>query len=106
MTAFDGNTVMLREWIEEGLDPSQPTVVDFIHSFQELTDANGFAEASMSIGYEAVIYEPVDEEGIWEVVATCIITPTCDALTAVEEDLEALALDFDGESEGWHLPEV
>jgi regulator of RNase E activity RraB len=106
MTALDDNMVMLREWIEDGLDPSQPTVIDFIHSFHNADDANSFAKAAISIGYEAIAYEPVDEEGIWEVVASCIITPTCDAVTAVEEDLEALALDFDGDSEGWHLPEV
>ena len=103
MALLDENATFLKEFAAEGLDLTQVRAVEFAHVFAEPADADAFAEAAVSEQASVDILEPEDEGDPWEVAVTYELVPTAEAITAIEETLEALAIKHNGESDGWGL---
>lgn len=103
MALLDENATFLKEFAEDGLDLTQIRAIEFAHVFAEASDADAFAEAAVSEEASVDILEPEDEGDPWEVAVTVEMIPTAEAITALEERLEALAVKHNGESDGWGI---
>jgi len=103
MALLDENATFLKEFAAEGLDLTQVRAVEFAHVFAEPADADAFAEAAVGEQASVDILEPEDEGDPWEVAVTYELVPNAEAITRIEEELEALAIKHNGESDGWGI---
>ena len=100
-TTYEDNAEVLASIAAEGNDLTQPVTVDFIHFFADEASAEAFAEAVEVAGFETSTLPAEDADDVWEVTAWRTMVPTCEAITEVEEQLEGIAQEHDGESDGW-----
>lgn len=103
MGQLEENAGYLREFAADGLDLSVVRAVEFAHVFGNGTDAEAFAEAAAIDDVDVDVLEPEDDGDPWEVAVTLELIPTAEAITELEERLEALAKEHNGESDGWGL---
>ncbi len=105
MSLLAENAAHLKEFASDGLDLSVPRAVEFAHVFTTPLDVDGFAAALLDDDGEVDILEPEDDGDPWEVAVTYELIPSAEAITAIEERLDALAQAHNGESDGWGLYE-
>jgi len=105
MALLEDNAAFLKEFAQDGLNLSEVRSIEFAHVFGEPADADAFSEAAVSEEASVDILEPEDEGDPWEVAVTYELIPTAEAITAIEERLEALAIKHNGESDGWGIYE-
>ena len=101
----DDNGDVLRNMERNGDDLSQPRNIDFEHVFPTQEKALSFAARAINQTDEVGIswYE---EARCWQVRVTRHMVPDHAALTELELDLQAVAREEGGDSDGWGCFEV
>lgn len=95
------NAAVLRDIAAKGADVSRPRVVDFAHIFRDVEAARAFADEVARDGYAVEIRSYVDGDFPWDATASKKITPTAEAITMVEIDLNYHATMYGGRADGW-----
>ena len=103
MSLLEENAGFLKEFAQDGLDLALVRAVEFAHVFPTAEDADAFAKAAATDDADIDILEPEDDGDPWEVAVTLEMLPTAEAITEIEERLDALAQEHNGESDGWGL---
>ena len=98
---FEENAAILQRFASDGRDLTSPRTVDFCHVFPDRTSAETFAQTANALGYAIVVDEVERETDPWDVTASKEMTPTCEAITGVEESLGRLAQSHKGRADGW-----
>ena len=97
------NGDVLRRMEENGVNLTNPRVVNFEHCFSSEASARSFLEQVRDSVDEVIFYEPELEEepGNWEVQCRVRIIPTYLAITETEERLASVARSQNGYPDGW-----
>ena len=102
MTLYEENAAVLRNLSDGGADLSTPRNIDFSFVFADRPSADAFGDKVLLQGYAVEINESEEEDMLpWDVTVFCIMSPTCDNITRIEEDLGALAKNHSGHADGW-----
>jgi hypothetical protein len=119
MTAYpdDADGAVLADLAAEGIDMTQPLVIEFAVAVPDEESANETAKAMVAAGYEASVeydegepdFDPElddedDEEEFgesWTVYSSIEMVPEYDAIMRIQEELDKIARPFGGESDGW-----
>ena len=99
MSLAEENAEVLEGIASRGADLSIPRLVDFAHLFYSEGEAIQFKEAAERAGYQVSLDD--EDSDAWDVVASLTITPTVEAITRIEMELDALAQSLGGHSDGW-----
>jgi NADPH-dependent ferric siderophore reductase len=97
----DENGDVLRAMLEDGDDLTLPREIDFLLVFGDETAARAFAGAANALPDLIVSIPGVDDEGIWQVVASRHMVPRHADITRLEKELTVLAESFGGYPDGW-----
>lgn len=92
----------LRIAREHGIDVSQPHPVSFYLYFRQQQDAENAANRLRN-RYSIRTRPPGDGIENWSVIATRTMMPLREAIMSESEQLEALAMDYNGEYDGWEV---
>lgn len=98
---FEENAAILRKMVSDGQDLSSPRSIDFCHVFPDKISAGTFAQMADAQGFAIVVDEVERETNRWDVTASKEMTPTCQAITEIEERLDRLARAHKGRADGW-----
>ena len=101
MLPDDENGDVLRAMLEDGDDLTIPREIDFHLVFADEAAANAFAEAARQQPDLIVSLTGVDDEGIWQVIASRHMAPKHADITRLERELTVLAESFGGYPDGW-----
>ena len=101
MIPDDENGDVLRAMLEDGDDLTIPREIDFLLVFGEEAAARAFADAANGLPDLVVSLPDVDDEGIWQVVASRHMAPKHADITRLERELTVLAESFGGYPDGW-----
>jgi hypothetical protein len=117
MTTYpdDADGAVLADLAAQGVDMSQPLLVEFAVHASDETSAHAIAEALAKKGYDAQIdfdegepdeeveIDPDDEEfgPSWTVYAEVTMVPAYEEIVRIQAELDQLAGPFDGHSDGW-----
>lgn len=101
MLPDDENGDVLRAMIEDGDDLTLPRDIDFLLVFGDEAAAKAFADAASQQQDLVVSVPAVDEEGIWQVIASRHMAPRHADITSLEKSLTVLAESFGGYPDGW-----
>ncbi len=99
MSLFDDNTQVLSDLAARGVDLSHPLTVDFEHLLPDQASAVALAFQLSGLGFHTRSWR--DETQTWNVTASKVMVPTCEEITAIEEQLDTLARDRGGRADGW-----
>lgn len=101
----DDNGDALRHMAEQGVNLGVSHQVDFEHVFPDEKSARSFEEGVAELIASSKVHAPDEEdpEQEWEVQCRIAMVPTHEKITAVESQLEAVAAQFGGYSDGWGL---
>ncbi|GAB6195097.1 ribonuclease E inhibitor RraB [Lysobacter xanthus] len=97
----DENGDVLRAMLEDGDDLTVAREIDFLLVFGEETAAKAFADAATQQDDLVVSAPIVDDEGIWQVIASRHMVPRHADITKLERALTVLAESFGGYPDGW-----
>ena len=117
MTTYpdDADGAVLAQLAAQGVDMSQPLLIEFAVAVPDEASAEETHEAMIKAGYDCYIEfdegEP-DEEGeidsddeefgpLWTVYANVRMAPQYDEIVRIQADLDRLAKPFGGNSDGW-----
>lgn len=101
MSLFEENAAILQKMESDGKDLSSPRSVDFCHVFPDKVSADTFARMAEAQGFAVAVDEVERETNPWDVTASKDMTPTCGAITSIEDRLDALARSYQGRADGW-----
>ncbi len=117
MTTYpdDDDGAVLAELASQGIDMSQPLLIDFPVTAPDEDSATAIAEALVSAGYDTeIVYDDgeseeegeidSDEEGFeprWDVYAKVLMIPEYQEIMRIQAELDRLASPFGGKSDGW-----
>ena len=101
MLPDDENGDVLRQMLDDGDDLTVPRDIEFQFVFGEQAHAAAFAQQALALGDLAVSDPAVDEDGVWEVLATRHMAASHAAITALETQLGELAKVHGGFPDGW-----
>lgn len=100
----DENGAALQHMAEQGLDLTAAHQIDFEYVFPDETSARKFAAEARKFDLEVGVRLPEDEdEDEWEVQCGRRMVPTHAELSALEAQLDKVASQYGGESDGWGL---
>ena len=117
MTTYpdDADGAVLADLAAQGVDMSQPLLIEFPVAAPDEASANGILQAMTKAGYDAHVEydegEP-DEDGridphdqefgpSWTVYANVRMVPEYDEVIRIQGELDRLARPFRGKSDGW-----
>lgn len=102
MSLYDENAAVLRDMVAAGDDLGTPRPMDFNHVFPTRDGAIAFARRVNAEGFTPVV-RPYDKPGFpFDVtVTTDSVIPTCEFVTETEQQLSAIAAEFEGRPDGW-----
>jgi regulator of RNase E activity RraB len=92
---------VLRAMLDDGDDLTRPREIAFYLVFAEATQAEAFAAQAAELSDLEVEAPEVDEEGIWQVVATRRMSASHAGITGLEQLLATLAQPHGGHPDGW-----
>ena len=117
MTTYpnDADGAVLADLAAQGLDMSQPLVIEFPVAVPDEAAANKTLKAMTKAGYDSHIehdegepdddgeIDPDDEEfgPSWTVFANVRMIPEYNEIMRIQADLDRLARPFGGNSDGW-----
>jgi len=117
MTTFpdDADGSVLAELAAQGVDMSQPLLIEFPVDVSDEASANKILQAMTAAGYDSCVeydegepdedgeIDPDDEEfgPSWTVFATVRMIPGYDEIVRIQSELDRLARPFGGKSDGW-----
>lgn len=116
MTAYpdDADGAVLADLASQGVDMSQPLLIEFHVAVPDEASANKALAAIIEAGYDSQIvydegepdYDPEidDEEEFgpsWTVYANVRIIPEYNEIIRIQAELDQLAKPFGGNSDGW-----
>jgi hypothetical protein len=117
MTTYpdDADGAVLAELAAQGVDLSQPLLIEFAVAVPDEASANKTLKAMTKAGYDSHIEydagEPDDEGEIdpedeefgpsWTVYANAPMIPEYNEIMRIQADLDRLARPFGGKSDGW-----
>lgn len=116
MTTYpdDDDGAVLAELAAQGVDMSQPLLIEFPVAVPDEASAKNSAKAMTGAGYDSRIeydegepeYDPaVDDEDefgpAWTVYADIRMVPEYHEILRIQADLDRLARPFGGTSDGW-----
>jgi hypothetical protein len=87
--------------LEDGDDLTLPREIDFLLVFGDESAAKAFADAAAQQPDLVVSLPAVDDEGIWQVIASRHMVPRHGDITKLEKELTVLAESFGGYPDGW-----
>jgi hypothetical protein len=93
-------TDVMRVLAEQKSDINQPHTFDFYFYFKDEITARNAADKLRDTGFETVVCLGADNLN-WLCLSTKDIIPSEQALNSLGEDLEDLALKYQGEFDGW-----
>ena len=97
----DETGAVLRAMLDDGDDLDRPREIAFLSVFAEQRAAEAFgADASALPDVRVEAPEP-DEEGIWQVAVVRTMAASHAAITALEDELAAIAARHGGYPDGW-----
>lgn len=110
----DDDGAVLADLAAQGVDMSQPMLIDFPVDVPNESEANACAKAMTAAGYESRVefdegepdYDPEtdDEEEFgpaWTVYAEVRMIPEYNEIVRIQADLDRIAKPFGGMSDGW-----
>ena len=100
MSPFDLNAAVLSNIAAQGRDLTIVRFIDFEHLFQEREAAETFAHQAASLGFQTKVRLYGDDEN-WNVTVSKNMVPSCEQITAVEQQLDVLAHQYGGYADGW-----
>jgi hypothetical protein len=117
MTSYpeDADGAVLADLAAQGVDMSQPLLIEFAVAVPDEASANKVLKAMIRGGYDSqIVYdegEPDDDDEIdpddeelgpsWTVYANVTMIPEYKEIMRIQADLERLARPFGGNSDGW-----
>lgn len=101
MSVFEFNANVLAKLAESGADMITIRPVDFSVVFPDKEGAEAFAYLVRAKGFTTLTREPDEYSVFWDVTATRPLSPTCEAITNVELELEEMAEPYGGQTDGW-----
>jgi hypothetical protein len=101
MSTYEENAAILQKIASDGKDLKSPRPVDFCHIFPDKGSADAFSRMAEAQGFAIAVNEVERETDPWDVIASKLMTPTCGAITSIEERLDAIARLFQGRADGW-----
>ena len=105
--AKEENRRILGAMAEGGDDLEKPRRIDFFFAFPSKEKALSFQSKVESDSFELAIDKTDTVAGLpWDVTVSAFMIPSCDAITAVEVDLDKVALLKGGRNDGWGFFEV
>jgi len=117
MTAFpnDADGAVLADLAAQGVDMSQPMLIEFAVDAPDENSAHAIEEALSKDGYDTQFYydegepdedgeiDPDDEEfgPSWTVYANVRMVPAHDEIIRIQSDLDRIVVPLGGKSDGW-----
>ncbi len=101
MSLFEENAAILQKMASDGKDLASPRSVDFCHVFPDRISAEAFAQAANAQDFAIAVDEVEGDTNPWDVTASKVMKPTCEAISGTEERLDRLARSHNGRSDGW-----
>ncbi|TZF87157.1 ribonuclease E inhibitor RraB [Lysobacter lacus] len=101
MIPDDENGDVLRAMLEDGDDLTVARDIDFLLVFGDEAAAGAFADAASQLADLQLSTPEVDDEGIWQVIASRHMAPKHADITRLETELTVLAESFGGYPDGW-----
>lgn len=92
--------------MDDGDDLTKARDIEFNHLFEREADAVAFENAVREQGYPKVDHDFWHEAGAWLTAVRIRMVPDLDGITVTERSLNEIALDFDGEPDGWGCMEI
>ncbi|NDK38456.1 ribonuclease E inhibitor RraB [Pseudoxanthomonas gei] len=93
---------VIANLVAAGSDTSKPHDIDFFIFFPSRSQARLAAADIEQLGYVvASIDEPPANQSQWQLHATRRMAPQLEAMTSTTRTLEALALKYGGDYDGW-----
>lgn len=111
----DVDGAVLADLAAQGVDMSQPLLIEFLVAVPDEVSANKTFQAMAAAGYKSYIeydagepdddgeIDPDDEEfgPAWTVFASVRMIPEYEEIMRIQAELDQLALQFGGNSDGW-----
>jgi len=110
----DADGEVLAEIAAQGVDMSQPLLIEFAVAAPDEERAQAIADALAAAGYEAEVdFDEGEPEGegddpdgeafapSWSVYASREMVPEYDEIIRIQSELDRLAGPFEGYSDGW-----
>jgi hypothetical protein len=97
----DDNGDVLRRMEQSGDDLSRPRDIDFSIVFENEKMAKRFVDLIKGERYWVRIQRDEHFDPPWDVTVTINMVPTHTGITAMEEQLGALAAPLEGRNDGW-----
>ncbi|WP_343684938.1 ribonuclease E inhibitor RraB [Asticcacaulis sp.] len=101
MSVFEFNADVLAKLAASGADMISVRPVDFSVVFPDQEAAEAFAFLVRAKGFTTSIRKGDEDSALWDVTATLPLSPTCEAITIVELELEGMANPYGGQTDGW-----
>jgi hypothetical protein len=101
MLPADENGDVLRAMLDDGDDLTVPRDIEFLAVFAAQPQAEAFAAAAAVLDDLRVEPPEVDDEGVWQVACVRCMPASHAAITALENEVAALAQAHGGYPDGW-----